>query len=218
MSAEILEVGDELVLRVVEHPKTGEPAFEPDWLDKDPLIDDEEWSQRSVRLFGPMTEKEEERLEVGEEWRVEVTVIEVGSTRKTTRDGRRYVFVEVSLVEREEVEKFLLDQAMERWTRVIICGKKMISSEFIETEEAERRYFVRERGKIVICKEIIWRGAVIGRVITSIEPITANPPAAIRGILGRRAPRAQISRGSFPVLTWNQCWEYFPQQISMFRL
>jgi hypothetical protein len=88
-----LRKGDVLQLKVGLHPKTGKPAFIPEFENGDIMAGDED----TVRFFNPVNEVE---LNRGEVWEVEIQNIYVSGKR--SRDERLLVFVSVNIINRVE--------------------------------------------------------------------------------------------------------------------
>lgn len=91
-----LRKGDVIQLKVGLHPKTGKPAFIPEFENGDIMAGDED----TVRFFNPLNEVQ---LNKGEVWEVEVQDVHVSGNR--SKDERLLIFVSVNIINRVETTR-----------------------------------------------------------------------------------------------------------------
>lgn len=97
VGATFLKIKDVILLRVDINPKTGKPAFIPQFMDEDNLSTARIWGNSSIRIFIPSNHAP---LENGEMWNVRVTNYHV--SKKMTRDERLYIYINVEVLDRDE--------------------------------------------------------------------------------------------------------------------
>ncbi len=92
-----LRVGDVIRLKVGHNPKRNRADFIPQFIERDNLIPADSYYVCSYRIFIPNNSV---KLEVGEIWNTKVVAYNIGNG--LTRDDRRYVYVNVEVLSREE--------------------------------------------------------------------------------------------------------------------
>lgn len=102
IAPDFLQVGDVIQLKVGHNPKRNRADFIPQFVDQDNLIPSDSYYAGSYRIFIPTKSV---TLETGEIWKVKVVAYNIGKSptgKDHTNDYRKYVYVNVEVLSREE--------------------------------------------------------------------------------------------------------------------
>jgi len=187
-------VGDILEMRVYINSKDHLPGFIPWAVEDDDLLyattgDDNLFKffrapAKSIRFFIITNPK---NLQDGEDWRVKVVKLTIGQGPKSvSKDGRRYIFIELEILERAEVKKEYFDYSNKEYVVRIESGSLIISDQRFSVEERVEK--LRCQGFVVWVKEFIYQGNIVESNVAE-EKTEQDYLKEVRQALGKSAPR-----------------------------
>ncbi len=189
-----VKVGDILEMRVYINIKDHLPGFIPWAVDDDDLLyvptEDDDLFRffrapiKSIRFFIITNPK---HLQDGEDWCVRVINLTIGRGEKSvSKDGRRYIFIELELLERIEVRKEYFDYSNKKYVVRVESGSFIISEQRFSVKERVVKY--RCQGSVMTVKEFIYQGNIVESRIVEAKK-EQDYLKEMKEVLGKSAPR-----------------------------
>lgn len=141
--AEPLGRGVIISLKVGINPKTGKPAFLPQFVERDNLLEIDGRQTGSFRVFIPDREVEYQKSEI---WMVEVESWNISN--KVTRDNRRYIYVYVKVTKRVEHLEHDPDFVAMKFFIRTKSGDRILQEKLVPIKAVPAKFY-RDKGKVV---------------------------------------------------------------------